>query len=60
MEFISSITYFLRKLPKTRLYTLKCVMRPPAGDQATHLFRKSRIGLTASTNTGEKTTMASR
>ncbi len=30
-EFISWLTYFQRRLPKTRRYTLKCVTRPPAG-----------------------------
>jgi hypothetical protein len=41
MELSSSITYFLRKLPKTRRYTLKCVMRPPAGDRITFSERET-------------------
>ena len=41
-EFISSVSYFQRRLPKTRRYTLKCVTRLPAEGQGPTPFPKSQ------------------
>jgi hypothetical protein len=43
MELSSSLTYFLRRLPKTRRYTLKCVRCPPAEGQGPTPFRKIQV-----------------
>jgi hypothetical protein len=43
MELSSSLTYFHRKLPKTRRYTLKCVTRSPARRQGPTPFSEIQV-----------------
>jgi hypothetical protein len=51
-ELISSVTYFLRKLPKSRRYTLKCVTRPPAAALATGHTTFPKVQKTGQRTTG--------